>query len=418
MKCPKCGSIIDPGKRFCIHCGRVVGDERLHEIPAQSGRKSKPKSRHVVLGALIVVALVIASTCVAGTNGEGETLLSRVFSGDGDAVRIVRYGGSDDLCVNPDTKIVVCGSDGEPIDDGAVQLIPHGGAAVGDRDSAVLGLKQGGSFSFDNFSDIALGDYCMRVFEGSQRKEAYEYAHIVIDVKDEAGEPDSIRFKPADGIGGLKQVRHYGVEETKQTVNVSYTKGNESHGYSNQWVYVQITEDNDDISSWAINQRLKEQFDTAGEDARGWTETSGDPLETGYAQSAVMLDQLRGLASIKCSFTYGDESGDESSAMTGSFFDIQTGDSVSPESYFGITQENRNAKAQAAIKRYAELNGNDIDVADIQSVVCDDASYLVAADDLYVILNPSVSREATAQLLPLGVGKPAIKAKSDETSKN
>ena len=91
--------------------------------------------------------------------------------------------------------------------------------------------------------------------------------------------------------------------------------------------------------------------------------------------------------------------------MTGSFFDIQTGDPVSPESYFGITQENRNAKAQAAIKRYAESNGIDIDVADIQAVVCDDASYLVEADDLYVILNPSVSGEAIAQLLPLGVEK-------------
>ena len=418
MKCPKCGSFIDPGKKFCIHCGCAVDDEHLHEILAQSGRKAKPKSAHIVLGASIVVALVIVSTCMAGVKGEGGALLSRVFSGGGDAVRIVRYGGSDDLCVNPDTEIVVCGSDGEPIDDGAVQLIPYGGAAVGDGDNAVLSLKQGGSFSFDNFSDIALGDYCMRVFEGNQRKEAYEYAHIVIDVKDGSGEPESFRFQPADGIEGLRQVRHYGAEETKQTVNVSYTKGSETHGYSNQWVYVQITEDNDDISSWAINQRLKEQFDTAGEDARGWTETSGDPLETGYAQSAVMIDQLRGLASIKCSFTYGDESGDESNVMTGGFFDIQTGDTVSPESYFGITQENRNAKAQAAIKRYAESNGNDIDVVDIQSVVCDDASYLVAADDLYVILNPSVSRETTARLLPLGVGKPAIRAKSDETSKN
>lgn len=405
MKCPKCGSFIDPGKKFCIHCGRAVDDDYSHEILAQGGHKSKPMSTHIALGALIVVALVIVITCMVGVNDEGKTLLSHVFSSGGDAVRIVRYGESDDLCVNPDTKIVVCGSDGEPIDDGAVQLIPHGGAAVGDRDSAVLGLKQGGSFSFDNFSDIAIGDYCMRVFEGSQRKEAYEYAHIVIDVKDGSGEPESIRFQPADGIEGLKQVRHYGVEETKQTVNVSYTKGSETHGYSNQWTYVQITEDNDDISTWAINQRLKEQFDTAGEDARGWTETSGAPLETGYAQSAVMLDQLRGLASIKFSFTYGDESGDESSAMIGSFFDIQTGDAVSPESYFGITRENRNAKAQAAIKKYAESNGNDIDAVDIQSVVCDDASYLVAADDLYVILNPSVSRETTAQLLPLGVGK-------------
>lgn len=405
MKCPKCGSIIDPGKKFCIHCGCAVDAEYLHGIPVQSGRKSRQKSTHIALGALIVVALAIASACMVGVSDEGKTLLSHVFSGGSDAVRIVRYGGSDDLCVNPDTKIVVCGSDGEPIDDGAVQLIPRGGAAVGDRDSAVLSLKQGGSFSFDSFSDIALGDYCMRVFEGSQRKEAYEYAHIVIDVKDESEEPDSIRFKPADGTEGLKQVRHYGVEETKQTINVSYTKGSETHGYSNQWAYVQITEDNDDISSWAINRRLKEQFDAAGENARNWTESSGDPLETGYAQSAVMLDQLRELASIKCSFSYGDESGDESSAMTGSFFDIQTGDPVSPESYFGITQENRNAKAQAAIKRYAESNGIDIDVADIQAVVCDDASYLVEADDLYVILNPSVSGEAIAQLLPLGVGK-------------
>ena len=258
----------------------------------------------------------------------------------------------------------------------------------------------------------------MRVFEGSQRKEAYEYAHIVIDVKDESEEPDSIRFKPADGIEGLKKVRHYGVEETKQTVNVSYTKGSETHGYSNQWAYVQITEDNDDISSWAINQRLKEQFDAAGENARSWTESSGGLLKTGYAQSTVMLDQLRELASIKYSCTYGDESGNESSEITGSFFDIQTGDLVSPESYFGITQEGRNTKARAVIKGYAESNAIDIDAADIQSVICDDASYLVEADDLYVILNSSVSGEANAQLLPLGVGKPVIRAKSDDASKN
>lgn len=416
MKCPKCGSIIDPGKKFCIHCGCAVDDEHLHEILAQSGRKSRQKSAHIVLGALTVVALAIAGAFMVGVNDGGKTLLSHLFSGDSDAVRIVRYGGSDDLCVNPDTKIVVCGSNGEPIDDGAVQLIPRGGAAVGDRDGAVLSLKQGGSFSFDSFSDIALGDYCMRVFEGSQRKEAYEYAHIVIDVKDEVGEPDSIRFKPADGIGGLKQVRHYGVEETKQTVNVSYTKGSETHGYSNQWAYVQITEDNDDISSWAINQRLKERFDAAGENARNWTETSGDPLETGYAQSAVMLDQLRELASIKYSCTYGDESGNESSEITGSFFDIQTGDLVSPESYFDITREGRNAKARAAIKGYVESNTIDIDAADIQSVICDDASYLVEADDLYVILNPSVSGETSARLLPLGVGKPVASTKSDDAS--
>ena len=81
MKCPKCGSIIDPGKKFCIHCGCAVDDEYLHGIPVQSGRKSRQKSAHIALGALIVVALAIASACMVGVSDEGKTLLSHVFSG-------------------------------------------------------------------------------------------------------------------------------------------------------------------------------------------------------------------------------------------------------------------------------------------------------------------------------------------------
>lgn len=405
MKCANCGSYVEPGRNFCIRCGCPVEQSRTEK--RQNPNKGNGSTRYFRWVVCLAITIAVGSVVyMLSAHGVGiGAIVDGIFSQAG-TVRTVYYGDSSKLHIGLTSKITVCGADGDPIDDGGVQLIPQGGSVVGNDDYAILNLKNGGSFSFSDYSNLALGTYCMRVFEGSQREKAYEYPNVVIDLSEGDGETDDgIVFKVSSSKQGLKSVNFYEIEETKQTINVTYENEGNAKGYSNQWACVQIDEEGDDISEWPINKKLKALFDEASEDTRGWTAQGSRSLRVGYAQSAVMLDQLRSLVSIKFSYTDVGPDGEEVDGATGELLDIQTGDSAAPESYFGISRDKRNAKARSAIGDYAAKQGLDLDEASIRKTVEDDESYLVTADDLYVLLNPSESGEATVQLLPLEIGK-------------
>lgn len=401
MECPRCGSNIGSGKKFCIHCGCAVDYAQSNGCPeGQKGRKSKVSIWGLRLALIATLGIVVVYLFATGNN------INSVLSGflPIESGRTVYYGDKTALNVNLATQITVYAADDEPIANGGVQMIPQSGTTADADGYEILNLKKGGSFSLGDFSDIAFGTYCMRVFEGSQRKEAYEYSDIVVGPSSDSDSERAVALKLKKGEEGLKTVRYYGSEELKRIVNVSYKKEGQTQGYSNQWVYVQLTEESEDISSWSINQKLKSQFDNADEQARSWRQEDGCPLDVGYAQSVAMLDQLRECASIKYSHIYVNDGGKEVTSVSGGFYNIRTGDAESPESYFGLTKGKRNAMAEKAIDEYARKSDTAIDDETVQKIINSNDSYLVEASDLFVVINPNESGEAGVQLLPLGAG--------------
>lgn len=405
MKCPRCGSYVGPDKKFCMRCGCPV--ERDRGVNKRDASNGRGRAKHLRWATCLVAAIAVgAAAYMLSARGVGIGTIADGLFNQSATERTAYYGGSSKLHVGLTSKITVYGLDGDPIDDGEVQLIPQGGSAVENGGYEVLNFRGGGTFSLSDYSDLALGTYCMRVFEGNQRKKAYEYPNVVVDLADGDGRAnETVEFKVALSRQGLKTVSFYGVEETKQTVNVTYKNEGDTKGYSNQRAYVQMTEANDDISGWPINKKLKAQFDEMGVDTHGWTARTGRPLRVGYAQGAVMIDQLRGFVSIKCSYSDVGLDGQEVDGASGELLDVQTGDTVKPESYFGISREKRNEKARSAVETYATKRGLRLDETSIGEVLENDGSYLVTADDLYVLLNPSESGETAVQLLPLSLGK-------------